>query len=847
MKVLFGLLVAWTLIAFGDAFGAEAKFQSMEQYTRIQIPVITGSSFRFLSDAGEATIQLDRVKNDTNPPVAAWSDARVASVSYQASGLDKAELRVKFSIPGAESFAYMQGENLVLDIWAPKTPPKASPVVAQVKPKPKKVSRALASVKPKPQETVDPLQRDKDIFQKFLIPMPELQISASAGGFELPPRAKLEELWEFPKGDASTDEGKEYEFAKKLYAEKKYGLSLKAAEISLKKKTPYADLLTFLQAFCYAKLAETTETPSLADKAEAIFQELAAKQDKEGKPLPMNRSLRLYFAQREYLKGHWLEALGHLEYLAQSKERTSDLSTIQLLLADVYGRVNQPRRAERLYRNIVETKPRTILAKEAIYRVADLLALEKNYARVDEQVVEATKAYPEHEKARSEVLFQAGEANFWLKNYARAEKYFKRYTEISSAQTNSALAWVRLGEIAEIHHGNIGEARAAYLQAKNGYPFSRGDLVATVRLARIDLKTEKEPQYVINSLNAMLADKTIDSELKQMAEICLGQYYLLVGEIDKALTLAREGLTRTDGVVYESYKKNYMSALYAQLLQLTEEKKYAAALALYQREKKWFDVYGNDSLKALAKIYSGLGLYATSNETMEKYAKIQSAQSRSLASLEPVRQVSLTKGKNSFIEGSYAAALQELPKDSTDPDVIAMIAISAFKRGEKASAYKFADRLLGFLKKGSTSDLNLEDISLVFHSRAQEERDFAKGEREMDRLSQFLAADSELIQFTKAELIWMQKKHAQAIEAYNAFLEKFPKSERIARARYHLSMSLIGTGKREEAVKQLTLLRESGQGVWSESAKQELDLMEWERKYSTVLRTLPPSGLGISN
>ena len=28
---------------------------------------------------------------------------------------------------------------------------------------------------------------------------------------------------------------------------------------------------------------------------------------------------------------------------------------------------------------------------------------------------------------------------------------------------------------------------------------------------------------------------------------------------------------------------------------------------------------------------------------------------------------------------------------------------------------------------------------------------------------------------------------------------------------------------------------------------QELELMDWEKKYSSVLRTLPPSGLGISN
>jgi hypothetical protein len=60
-------------------------------------------------------------------------------------------------------------------------------------------------------------------------------------------------------------------------------------------------------------------------------------------------------------------------------------------------------------------------------------------------------------------------------------------------------------------------------------------------------------------------------------------------------------------------------------------------------------------------------------------------------------------------------------------------------------------------------------------------------------------------------------------------------------------MSLLSVGKREDAVKLLTELRDSGKNVWAESAKQELELLGWEKKYSSVLKTLPPSGLGITN
>jgi tetratricopeptide (TPR) repeat protein len=852
LRVCFGLLIIWSFFAFRPAFGDEPKFQSLEQYTRIQIPLSSGASFRLVNGPGEATVTLDRVRPETVSSSAQWSDSRVSSVSAKALGLDKVEMKLKFHSSAVESFAYMQGGNLVVDLWSPGTASPEAPApktAAPVAVKKKAPSRKIASVKAEPaRDYAAPLNREKDIFQKFLIPMPELRMAAYEGGFELPPRARLEELWEFPKADRTNEEGKEFELAKKLYQEKKYGLALKTAEISLKKKeNSQTANFTLLRAFCYQKLAESSATPALAEKAEKIFQELAARRDENGNPLPMHRAIRLYFAQREYNKGNWLEALGHFEFLAQGKESSPDLPQIQVLLADIYGKVEQARRAERLYRNLVQTKGKHPLAKESMYRIADLLALEKNYARVDEQVEDALRLYPEHEKNRSEVLFQAGEANFWMGKYAKAEKYFRRYTEISSAQTNSALAWVRLGEIAEVSRGDVVEARGHYLRAKNGYPFSRGDLVATVRLARIDLKTEKEPQYVINSLVAMLLDKTIDSELKKMSEITLGQYYLLVGEVGKALSLAREGMAQSDGVVYELYKVNYVKALFAQLRQLNERKNFADALALYQREKKWFDLNGSESYRELAKTYSGLGLYGTSNEAMEKYALLQRTEKRGLASLERPREVSATKGRNDFVQGAYASALEHLPKDSPEPEVRAMIAVSAFRLGEKDLAYKFADQLLGTLKKSQLSDGLLEDLGVIFQSRATEEREFARGEREFSRLTDLIAADSEFIRFTRAEMQWLQKKHKPAAEAYLAFLEKFPKSERAGRARYHLGMSYIGTGKREEAVKQLTQLRDSGQGVWSESAKQELELMDWERKYSSVLRTLPPSGLGISN
>ena len=120
-------------------------------------------------------------------------------------------------------------------------------------------------------------------------------------------------------------------------------------------------------------------------------------------------------------------------------------------------------------------------------------------------------------------------------------------------------------------------------------------------------------------------------------------------------------------------------------------------------------------------------------------------------------------------------------------------------------------------------------------------------EKEVARLQASCSKDNERLTFAAADALWYQKRHKEAEKAYRAALTKFPSGIRSPRARYNLGMSLLAQGKRDDAVKLMTELQNSGQGVWSDSAKQELELIEWEKKYSSVLRTLPPSGLGITN
>jgi tetratricopeptide (TPR) repeat protein len=848
------------------------RIESLEQLTRIQIPVTSGSGFHLLSGkSGEVTLVVERVATGAMETLPKLADSRVKQVTVKTLGLDKAEVTVHFTDAATESFAYNQGSNLVLDLWKGAGAKAVVSTASAVKSLPQQVkkpgaakiakaapARTVASAKPASARApaapaVDPLRVDHDLFQRFLFPMPPLEVTAKDGGIDLPPKFELDDRWSFAKGDKETDEGKGFEFAKQLFSAKKYGLCLKTIEIVLRDhpKTGHTAELEFLRALAYRRLGEASKADFLVDRSEKLLQELAARRDEEGKALPFARLIVLHFAADQLQKQAWLAAIQNLEYVSSvTKPKDPDFPYVQMMLAEAYGKVEQPRRSERLYRFLTEKFPKHPLAKEAAYRIADLLAAEKNYARVAEEGEDALHTYPQYEKTRSEVLFHVGEAYFWQGEYAKAAKYFRRYTEIASAQTNASLAWVRLGEIEEVAHRNISAARADYLKAKNGYPFSKGDLVATVRLARIDLPTEKDPKFVVRTLEELLADKAIDWDLRRMAELTFADYLLLTGETERSISLASAGMAQTDGSVYELYKHAYEKGLFTHLNQLVKAKKYGDALALYEREKKWLEEYGADTFKSVAEAYRGLGLYESSNKLMEKFALEAAKRGRSPSGLsEAKEQFSREKAENSFARGSYEEALASLA-GFDDARSLYLRAICLYRLGRKSEAYPVADRVLGAMKsapKGQFSDDEIENVGEALIERDNAERDFPRMEKNVNELRALCEKDNERLTFASADALWYQKRHKEAEKAYKDALARFPKGIRSDRARYNLGMSLLALGKREDAVKLMTELQNSGQSVWSDSAKQELELIEWERKYSSVLRTLPPSGLGIAN
>lgn len=848
-------VVAITRAAVSAELGTTLR--TLDSYSRFTLPLEGNPNYRVIeSKPGLISLELQHIPPSTPfDELLQLNDKRVKKINYKRVGLDTVLVNIELISRDIEFFAYTQPnpQAILVDFWPKKgAVTAAARQIASLKEKKaalKKKSEAKVAV-----TTVQPLSLKNNFFQKFPQPMPPLEFKGKK--FHIPSQTNVARVWKFSHLDKEKPEAENFNFAVGLFKAKKYGLAIRTVELTERDfpSSPHLPELRLLKAMAYKKLGEDNDKKALIEKSEEQYRSIMMANEQLDRSAEISHTLRIYFASVAYKNKQWLDAAEQFEYIAKTlQESDPDYPGIALAMADSYFNLNQAQRAERIFRYVGEKLAGTVIGKEAMYRLGNLLASEKKYARTIEEIEAIFKKYPDYIKNRPETLFNLAEAYFWTNNYEQSRKRFKQYVQMFPANTNSALAHVRLGEIAELADGDMRAARDYYMTSVNRFPFSDGSVVASVRLARLNSDKPSERDYEIGVLSEIMKSKKGDRTTYLMAQSALIDYLLKAGHDDKAIQISREGMQENTGEAYDIFKTYSIQALLAKFARLTHEKKYNEALAHYEAEKQWLASAGPEVYRHLADVYRGLNLFDTSNHYMALYQEQLKKAGRSIASTGENQKINYQKALNYYQQGKYAEALVLLPSLEPKAEVLVMRANALFKIGQKKESYIQAEKafnaLLAAKDKLSADDWHMDivDMTDILVSQCEHDKNYKAMEELLQRTRSHLDKKEERLEFMYADAIWYQSKHRAAIAAYTAALEEYPKSDRKDRAAYNMAMSQIALGKKPEAVKLLTQLRDSSQNAWALSAKRELELIDWESKYSTVLRTLPPAGLGVVN
>lgn len=854
--------------SYGSYAGRGLEVTTFKGYSRLTIPVKPNSGFEV--EGFEKSTKVLNVAIE-NMHQAYWtqsnrlSDSLIRDVKTASSG--EANIRVSIGIRGtySEHFVYYQPNppSVIVDIWQEKkkvakgqkqSRKLANRLPSNVKKAPKKKTQKAEPVAvSKIKKTVTPLSFSNDLFYHLPTTIPEFVFKGE--NFDTSEERDPGAGWEWTKPDHKVPGGTNFSLAVKLYKRKQYGLAIRAAEYMRRDHpdSPYREEMSFLEVLSYRKLSKKTGEAAMGFKALEQFKELMLRQ-KNGKNLPFSQKLRIFFASDAFREKRWLDAISHFEFiLSQDDDKEPDLPGILLANAEAYFNLRQYRRAGRIYRAAMRKYPKSWIGKEAAYRFGNTLAKQRLYTKADREIRQALSKYPKYEATRSEAYFNLAEVNFWLKNLPQAQKYFKEYIKRHHAQTYAAMAYVRLGEIEEIQNKDTKSAREFYLKAIDHFPFSLGEKLAQVRLARLEFFENKDPDFQIGRLRKNLESKGLPLQVKEMSSIQLIRFLNKNGSPDEAIRLAEDGVARSEGENYKIFKSIYIETLLLNVEAFIDKGEYAEALAFYEKNKEWLEQGEPDIWLLLAKAYKQLRLYNTSSTYMGRYIEAQKRLNggRVPSSFAKTRDDALyVKARLLFLQGQYRHAIDNLTGNSRlEARHLRMQAY--MKLGDLPSALKVAQSIqpnLSSLPKKLTKE-NQDQIQIdtaeVLLKNLQKRKEYKQQIALIKQVSSSLNEPYERFEFLIGDIYWYQQQYPLAIAAYKKALEQFPKSDRVERASYRLGLAFSSIGDRRNAVKTLTPIAENSQNIWGQSARQELNLLQWEEKYSVILGDLPPSGLGL--
>jgi tetratricopeptide (TPR) repeat protein len=463
------------------------SLQTFPNFSRLVFPVHPQATFRVQPDSADPRKFILGIEGPSMEP---WGktqakDVLVSEVVVSRDATASKEAVVNLAGKNSEYFAYFQPTPpaVIVDIW-PSSSPDPQRNVAST-PEPKKVAKSKTS-KIVQKQNFPFLEQKKNFFYEFPAVIPDYVYKGN--NFNTQIERDPGSGWNWTEPNLETPGGINFSLAQKLFARKQYSLAIKSIEFARRdhSQSPYMDEMSYLEALSYRNLAIQEKNSFLLNRSEEQLKELMLKPAGKDGYLPFANKIRMYFASEAYRNQRWLDAISHFEFITTMKSSAAeaDYQGIVLASAEAYLALRQFRRAERIYRSVMTESPNTDYAKEAEYRWGNLLTLERAFKKADEVFDRAHKEYPSFESIREEAFFNQAEANFGLGNFKKSQQLFRKFVELHPANTLGGMAYVRLGELAEMVDKNLEGAKEFYTQASRRFPYSVGDTLAKIRLAR---------------------------------------------------------------------------------------------------------------------------------------------------------------------------------------------------------------------------------------------------------------------------------------------------------------------------------------------------------------------------
>ena len=269
------------------------------------------------------------------------------------------------------------------------------------------------------------------------------------------------------------------------------------------------------------------------------------------------------------------------------------------------------------FREVAEKYPDSRFRKDADWGQAQALFGMARYERASYLLQDMDRRFPNLRLTEPELLYYIGEAEFQLKRFAEARRYFLWALNIMPDIRDNDIILTRVGDTYQFE-GAHKAAKAVYNQVVKLFPDTDGGLVARIRLAESPAKDKDHPWDIFQVAATTDALKTYNEILKkyshrpvaELAQLKLGVYYYKKKNYPKALAVLEQLLQTNPRSSFRpevEYTLDLTTVAY--LKHLKKEGKPLALMDAYLRNRVSLRrPNSNQMLEILAWAYENTGL-----------------------------------------------------------------------------------------------------------------------------------------------------------------------------------------------------------------------------------------------
>ncbi|KIX16039.1 tetratricopeptide repeat protein [Dethiosulfatarculus sandiegensis] len=530
------------------------------------------------------------------------------------------------------------------------------------------------------------------------------------------------------------------------------------------------------------------------------------------------------------------KAVGYFDLVTEDHPKSEYVPLAKVKKGAAFLAQAKYRRAIDEYREVSSKYPDSRFRRDADWGQARALFGIARYERASLLLKDMDRRNPELRIKEPELLYYIGEADYQLKRYESARRYFLWALNIMPDIPYADIMLTRVGDTYQFEK-DYKTAKDIYRRVVEKWPETDGALVARIRLAESPKSDEKHPVDLFQieaTTDAFetykeIAEKYPDRQVAQLAQLKLGVYYYKKQQYNKSLNVLSKLVQRHPRTIFRP-DVDYTRNLAAMAL-LAEFKDQNMPLRLMEYYLKNQDLLtrpnSNQVLRLLAWAYDQAGL----SKRAAKLYEILMVRGVD----EPA--INLALARNRMKEREFKAVEGLLTKDDLarlkGDDLI--LARSLLARAlAKQKKCKQADRVFaGLLAKAP----NHKNAPLDYQTWADclaEMKQYKKGLAALEKASALLKTRTDINSGLQRYITVMQSGSlarragmlTRAIDEFKKAQDLAPTIRERAQAIYETAMAYKQAGKPEKLAPAFQRLVKFKVKPWSDMAARHLKDME---------------------